>query len=183
MDFLKDLFNGGALTYEDFSKAAGAAGLALADVSEGKGWVKAGDLAAKDAELAAAHGSLKELGEKIKKFDGVDVEKLKGDVAAWEDKYNKDIASVRKEAALDMAIMQAKGRNPKAIKALLDMDGITVAEDGTLKGLDLEALKKSDAYLFEPEEKQFAGPGFAKGGNDNAIESVNSEIASAMGIK
>lgn len=183
MDFLKDLFNGEALTYEDFSKAVGAAGFALADVSEGKGWVKAEDLEAKNAELVAAHGSLKALGEKIKKFDGVDVEKLKGDVATWEDKYNKDIASVRKEAALDMAIMQAKGRNPKAIKALLDMDGITVDEDGALKGLDLEALKKSDGYLFEAEEMQFTGPGFIKGGDGNAAESINSEIAAAMGIK
>ena len=53
-----------------------------------------------------------------------------------------------------MALTGAKGKNPKAIKALLDMDKISL--DGeTLKGLDeqLNLLKTNESYLFETETK------------------------------
>ena len=56
-----------------------------------------------------------------------------------------------------MEIMKAKGKNTKAIKALLDMENITLKEDGTLIGLDLEGLKKSDGYLFEVEQTHRQG--------------------------
>ena len=56
-----------------------------------------------------------------------------------------------------MEILKAKGKNTKAIKALLDMENITLKEDGTLIGLDLEGLKKSDGYLFEIEQTHREG--------------------------
>ena len=74
--------------------------------------------------------------------------KYKQDTEALQKRLNES----RKHNAVDVAIMQAKGKNTKAIKALLDMDSITLKEDGTLQGLDLESIKKSDSYLFDMEQ-------------------------------
>ena len=60
-----------------------------------------------------------------------------------------ELANYKKNNALDLAIIKAGAKNPKAVKALLNTDRISV--DGeNLIGLNeqLEALKTSDAYLF-----------------------------------
>ena len=77
--------------------------------------------------------------------------------------YNEQLQNNRKESLLDAEIVKAGGRNPKAIKALLDMGKIVVKEDGTLEGLDLEGLKKTDSYLFNAETQSIEGTGFTKG--------------------
>lgn len=84
-----------------------------------------------------------------------------------------------------MAILQAKGKNPKAIKALLDMDKITLKDDGTLDGFDLEALKKSDGYLFDTETVKTVGTGTPKQGMQGDINGDNFIAAarSAAGLK
>lgn len=68
--------------------------------------------------------------------------------------HNNELSRIKLENALDMALAGAKGRNPKAIKALLDMDKIKVDEEG-LKGLEeqLASLKSNESYLFETEAK------------------------------
>ena len=51
---------------------------------------------------------------------------------------------------LDTAISGAKGRNAKAILALLDTEAIKNAEDPRKAAQDaVEQLRKSDSYLFE----------------------------------
>ena len=68
--------------------------------------------------------------------------------------YDKELARIKLDSALDMALTGAKGKNPKAIKALLDMDKIKLDEEG-LKGLEdqLASLKTNESYLFETETK------------------------------
>lgn len=101
------------------------------------------------------------------------------------DNLNKAITENKKNNAVDMAILQAKGRNPKAIKALLDMDKITLKDDGTLEGLDLEGLKKSDSYLFDTEALKTVGTGAPKTGVQTGIDSDNFIAAAraAAGLK
>lgn len=109
---------------------------------------------AESEKLKTAESTLKTLQEKVKAFDGVDIEKLKKDVGDWENKYNTDISKLKLETALDMALVGNKARNAKAVKALLNMDEIKLDGDKLL-GLDgqLEKLKADSAYLFEGEEK------------------------------
>lgn len=102
--------------------------------------------------LKAAAGSNQELQQKYAELQN----KYKADTEA----LNQKLATVRLDSALDKAILAAKGRNPKAIKALLDIEHIKLKEDGTLDGLDLEALKKSDGYLFEQEASRTEGLGY-----------------------
>ena len=68
--------------------------------------------------------------------------------------YDKELARIKLDSALDMALTGAKGKNHKAIKALLDMDKIKLDEEG-LKGLEdqLASLKTNESYLFETETK------------------------------
>lgn len=65
----------------------------------------------------------------------------------------------KRDHAVDIAIMQAKGKNPKAIKALLDMEKITINEDGKVEGVDLSPIQKSDSYLFDTETVTTTGTG------------------------
>lgn len=179
MEFLKNVFGDKALTYAEFAQACTDGKIKLANLSDGR-YVDKDKFDGKVRELETANASISDLTGKLKAFDGVDVAGLKNEVKTWETKYKTDLAAVKKDAAVDAAIMQAKGRNPKAIKALLDMDKISLKEDGTLEGLDLEGLRKSDEYLFDtkPAEKPLPGakPAFvgrgSMGGDDAAAPSI-----------
>ena len=178
MDKLKELFGAKALTWEDFSQAVTNAKIKLADLSEGK-YVDREKFDSKVRELDTANQSVSELTGKLKVFDGVDIAALKADVKNWETKYKNDLAAVKKDAAVDAAIMQAKGKNAKAIRALLDLDKVTLREDGTLEGLDLEALKKSDGYLFDTVQTVTRGNGVQSGDGNPAPGNLDSFIANA----
>ena len=175
----KEEFISLGLTDEQAEKAAAASAKEL------EGYVARGEYDTKVNELETANNSIKDLTGKLKDFDGVDVEGLKTSVKDWEKKYNTDMAGVKKTAAVDMAILQAKGKNPKAIKALLDMDKISLKDDGTLEGLDLEGLKKSDGYLFDTETVITKGTGAPKGGNGitGGIDSFISAARNGAGLK
>ncbi len=53
---------------------------------------------AKDNELSKANETIKGLQDAVKKFDGVDVDKLKQSAVDWEAKYNTDVAAERAKA-------------------------------------------------------------------------------------
>lgn len=95
--------------------------------------------------------------EDLKKSTG-DVETLKKQIETLqnenktkEEMYKTELSNLKKTNALDLALAGAKVKNNKAIKALLDSEKIKLKDDGTLEGLteQLEAIKKTDAYLFE----------------------------------
>ena len=67
-----------------------------------------------------------------------------------EDKSKAEIEKVRLESKIDLAINNAKAKNVKSVKANLDLEKIKLDGDKLL-GFDdqIEALKKSDAYLFD----------------------------------
>ena len=86
---------------------------------------------------------------------------------AWEEKYNQavedhksQIARMAFEKALSEGIVKAKGRNAKAITALLDVEALQKSEDRQ-QAIEaaLEELKKESRYLFEGE----VPPPYARG--------------------
>lgn len=79
------------------------------------------------------------------------IETLQADNRAKEETYKVEMQKVKLDTALDLALTGAKAKNIKAIKALLDSEKIKLKEDGSLDGLNeqIEAIKKSDSYLFE----------------------------------
>ena len=100
------------------------------------------------------------------------ISKLQADNKAASEKYAADLAAIRLDAALDTAIARERGRSAKAIKALVDTSKLKLTDDGSIEGLDLEALKKSDPYLFEQVQTTNVGtggtPSGAQGGGSPA---------------
>ena len=113
------------------------------EVSEAKKKLEA-DLAARDTqleELKKAAGTSEELKKQIEQLQAEN----KKAAEAWQTK----LAQMQLDFALERALAAAKAKNPKAVKALLDLEKVKL--DGEqLLGLDeqLKELQKSDAYLF-----------------------------------
>lgn len=68
----------------------------------------------------------------------------------WQDK----LEAQSKNFAISNSLRDAGAKNAKAVSALLDLDKVSFDDKGKLSGLDdqLEALKKSDSYLFNSNE-------------------------------
>lgn len=77
--------------------------------------------------------------------------------------HDEELAKLKLDNAVEIALSGAKARNGKAVKAMLDMSKVKLGEDGKLSGFDeqIEALKKSDAYMFDvqqqTQQQQFTG--------------------------
>lgn len=66
--------------------------------------------------------------------------------------HQKELEGVKFQGVLDNAIVAARGRNAKAITAMLDLDALRESEDQQAAiNAALEDLKKESGYLFEEE--------------------------------
>lgn len=90
---------------------------------------------------------------------GTDLETARKNAQDWEKKYNDAVTAHQQEIAdrdfrqqLESAITGVKGKNVKAITALLDVDTLKASknQEADIKAA-LEALKKDSGYLFDGE--------------------------------
>ena len=97
----------------------------------------------------------------LKAFEGVDVDSLKGQIADLNGKlskaetdYQAKIADIEFTGRLDSAISGLKGKNSKAIKAMLDIDALKASKNQAedIKAA-LENVKKENDYLFDAEDR------------------------------
>ena len=128
----------------------------------------------------------------LKAFEGVDVNdlrgqitKLQGDLADKDKEMQAKLDSIAFESDLKEAISGAKGRNAKAIMALLDVESLRKSKDRS-KDINaaLEALKKDSGYLFD--DGQGTPPPYAAGTGTNGAGGDDALIASfraAAGLK
>lgn len=147
----------------------------------------AAEHAAKDRD--AYKGQLEDVSEKLKAFDGVDVEALRGevdtlkqDMAAKEASYKSQLADRDFQALLTAGITEAKGKNPKAIAALLDIDALKASKNQKEDmAAAIKALAESDAYLFG-ESANLTPTRVSTGGahDGNNSTSTDSFVAAAM---
>jgi hypothetical protein len=148
-----------------------------------------------DEETEKAKGLATQLAERDKDITtlktaagkGSDLEgkltELQGKYDTDTKKLNEQLAAAKLDAALDVAILGAKGRNPKAVKALIDTSKLKLKDDGTVDGLDLAALQKSDPYLFAAEKTDPQGPGYTPpaGGDPKAQpKTLQEAVAQAL---
>lgn len=143
MEFLKDILGD---MYADFTKKIktykkSGGEIEIADISGGK-------YVAKDVY----DDVLERLNEAEERRNS-----LEGELSVVNEKYEtdtkklmKDIENVKFSFALDNAIMAKSPKNLKAVKALIDTEGLSV-EDGVICGLDtqLEKVMVDNPYLFE----------------------------------
>ena len=73
-----------------------------------------------------------------------------------------ELEAVKKQAAVEKAILEAGGKHVKAILALIDMEAVTYDEKKGLQGLDLDAVKEEVPYLFHEKEEKKKGTGITK---------------------
>lgn len=98
-----------------------------------------------------------------------EIDRLKEDNTNTKNEYEEKLRKQAFEHKLESTLSDAKVKNIKAVKALLDLDTIKLDGDKLL-GLDdqLNGLKESESYLFEQETKpnspQFVAPGNPNGG-------------------
>lgn len=106
----------------------------------------------------------------IQKFKDMDIDRIKKAADDWKETAekakadaDKQISQMKFDYALSAALTGAKAKNAKAVKALLDMDGLKF-NDGKIVGLDeqLAQIKADNDYLFESDEP---APEFVKGTN------------------
>ena len=104
-------------------------------------------------KLTTANDTIKKLQETVKKFDGVDVDALKTQITDLQTKYDTDLTKVKLDNALELALINNKAKNTKAVKALLD-DSLIKLDGDKLLGLEeqLNNLKKEQSFLFDEEK-------------------------------
>lgn len=161
----------------------------------GKGFVARADFNAVNEAKKAAEDQLKEASRTIDGFKAMDIDGIKKAAEGYKAKAEqaqKDadarVAAVRRDAVIDLAITKAKGRNAKAVRALLDMDALAKSTDLS-KDVDaaLAALAKDSAYLFETEEPApppyAAGTGTAPVGGRAKYTGAAADFAAGAGLK
>jgi len=93
--------------------------------------------------------------------------------------HKKELEGVNFQHVLEAAITGAKGKNAKAITALLDVEALRGSEDQS-KAINaaLEALKKDSGYLFDGEGTP---PPYARGtGTGNPPPAATDSLAGAL---
>ena len=100
--------------------------------------------------------------------------------------HEQELSQLKLDNAIDLALSGAKAKNSKAVKAVMDLSKVKLGEDGQLTGFSeqLEALQKSDGYLFDapqPIKHQFVGfqPGVSTAMPDAKSAGYESRLADA----
>ncbi len=132
-------------------------------------------------------GQLKERDADMKKLQKAtaDNEELTAQVTELKDKYkkseetfNEKLNATKIENAIVAKLGETKARDTTVVKKLIDMDAVSLAEDGSVTGLDdqIDSLQKEQAYLFEGETQQ---KGYTPAGGDTGSDN---SFANALGI-
>ena len=116
------------------------------------------DLSDRDKQLETLKNSTGDI-ETLKQT----IETLQNENKASKEQYEANISKIKLDNAIDNALGNAKAKNSRAVRALLDMEKIKFENDN-LSGLDeqLKALKEAEdsKFLFE-EIKEPAKPSFS----------------------
>ena len=120
--------------------------------------------------------------ETLKKFEGVDVEAIKTELADWQKKakdaeaeYNKKIADRDFNDLLKEAIAGANGLNQKAITALLDVDALKASKNqkediaSAIKSLSEAEDSKMLFKVEEASKPHFTSVQKSTGGSGTAM--------------
>ncbi|WP_251548323.1 phage scaffolding protein [Limosilactobacillus caecicola] len=128
-------------------------------------------------DLRKSAGKNEELESKIKQ--------LQDDNRAAAIKYQNDLAAKEKSFKIEGALRDAKAKNVKAVISLIDTDKVSVKKDGTLDGLSdqLDAVKKSDGYLFDTNESQNRINIGGQFSNDDNTETGKDDVASHIAAR
>ena len=112
--------------------------------------------------------------EELKKVDAdslkEQIKTLQAENKANAEKNEATIKQLKIDNAVEMALLNAKAKNSKAVKALLNLENAELDEKGVVKDLDkqIKELMKdeSSSFLFEQQQTTFKGVKPADGKTD-----------------
>lgn len=142
-------------------------------------------------EIDALKAQLAEASTAIESFKKLDIDGIKAAADEWKTKAEQaeaarvaEIDRLKFDHALDGALTGAKAKNAKAVKALLNLDNLKLADDGKIIGLDdqLKTVKESNDYLFDSDTPT---PKIVAGGNNQPVlgDAVILAARRAAGLK
>lgn len=145
------------------------------------------------AKNASLESQLKSANETLDKFKDVDIDGLKGEVQKYKDAAAQAEADSKAEIErlqfgyiLDGAIKASGAKNSKAVKALLDDNGLKLNGE-SIVGLEeqLKSIKEENGYLFDDDKQPTIvrnTPGAAGAyGADDKNKEVNSALRNLLG--
>ncbi|MCD8090949.1 MAG: phage scaffolding protein [Clostridiales bacterium] len=112
-------------------------------------------------ELRKSAEGNEELSKKIKELEDAN--------KAAAEAHRAEIDSLKIEGAVEKALISYRARTPKAVRAMLDMDGIKIDKDGSVTGVEeqLKAISEAEEtkYLFDSGAPKLkgVGPGYGSG--------------------
>lgn len=113
-------------------------------------------------QLTDVQGQLAKSGESAKTIEELQASNkaLQDQIKKNAEDYEVKTKALEKDYLINDSIKDAKAKNVKAVRGLLDLEKITV-ENGKITGLDeqIKALQQSDAYLFGNVETPPASKG------------------------
>lgn len=131
-----------------------------------------------EQERDTLKNQLTEANQQIESFKAMDIEAIKKSADEYKAKFEQAEADAKAQMnqlkfdhALDGALTEAKAKNAKAVKALLNIEGLKLTDEGAIVGLkeQLEKIKSENDYLFESETKP---PKFTLGGGQKSTGSA-----------
>jgi hypothetical protein len=171
MDFLKPVL-GDELYTQLETKLKDNKEIKLANLASGE-YVGKAKFVEVETEKKTLSEQIKERDRQLEELKKVDANGLQAKIKELEEANKKaslDYEEFKKKSAVEHAIeteiLKSKGKNPKAITALLDKSKIKIDGETVLGITDqIEAIKKSDAYLFDTgTSNQGANPPPPSGG-------------------
>lgn len=114
------------------------------------------------------------------------IETLQNENKTKDEAHVAEIKQIKIDAAVDKALSDAKVKNLKAVKALLDLDKAELSDDGTVKGLDVQIKTLSEAedskFLFDVTniQKNQNSKGFVPGQKKDGVPGASSEYETRL---
>lgn len=137
-----------------------------------------------EEQSKALKSQIEEANKQIESFKGMDIDGIKKTADDYKSKYEAaeakakaDLEALQFDHALTGALSGAKAKNATAVKALIDMNALKLA-DGKIIGLDeqLTKIKTDNDYLFESTDPKpsFSGktPGGSGGTPDDGLRAI-----------
>lgn len=148
------------------------------------------DLQKAQDDLKVTQEKLKTAEEAVKKFDGVDPEALKKQIADLQtdlkkkdDDHAAELAARDFNSLIEKSISAVKGKNAKAIMALLDMDSLKASKnqkEDVEKALKTLAEAEDSKMLFGEPEAKPAGTASIIGSVGKPNETIKETLGGAL---
>lgn len=126
MEFLKMLFDGKALTYEELAAAAEAAGIKAANLAEG-GYVHLEKFKRLEGQCRQLRAQLLKLQQQGEQPQEPQLEELQQQARQAQERIQVlegQLAAQQLESQVDLALVGARARNVRAARALLDLQAL-----------------------------------------------------------